>query len=57
MEYMKKGIRINAVAPGGTSTPLVDNVRLPQGVDILRLQVGILLPVQPAEDPGAGQED
>jgi meso-butanediol dehydrogenase/(S,S)-butanediol dehydrogenase/diacetyl reductase len=34
MEYMKKGIRINAVAPGGTSTALVQNVRLPEDIDI-----------------------
>jgi len=33
MEYMKRGIRINAVAPGGTSTALVENVQLPDGID------------------------
>ena len=33
MEYMKQGIRINAVAPGGTATPLVENVQLPAEID------------------------
>ena len=33
MEYMKRGIRINAVAPGGTSTPLIENVQLPHEID------------------------
>jgi NAD(P)-dependent dehydrogenase (short-subunit alcohol dehydrogenase family) len=33
MEYMKRGIRINAVAPGGTATALVENVQLPDEID------------------------
>jgi NAD(P)-dependent dehydrogenase (short-subunit alcohol dehydrogenase family) len=33
MEYMKRGIRINAVAPGATSTALIDNVHLPDEID------------------------
>jgi NAD(P)-dependent dehydrogenase (short-subunit alcohol dehydrogenase family) len=33
MEYMKRGIRINAVAPGATNTALVENVQLPDEID------------------------
>ena len=55
MEYMKKGIRINAVAPGGTSTPLVDNVRFPKGIDMSLIQryVGMRGMSQPEEIAGA----
>ncbi len=36
VEYMKTGVRINCVAPGGTSTPLVDGVAasMHDGMDI-----------------------
>jgi len=33
MEYIKQGIRINAVAPGGTATALVDAVQIPDDMD------------------------
>jgi NAD(P)-dependent dehydrogenase (short-subunit alcohol dehydrogenase family) len=33
MEYIKRGIRINAVAPGGTATALVGAVRIPDDMD------------------------
>ncbi|MHB8669880.1 MAG: SDR family NAD(P)-dependent oxidoreductase [Acidimicrobiales bacterium] len=32
-EYIKRGIRVNAVAPGGTQTPLVDSFGFPDGAD------------------------
>jgi meso-butanediol dehydrogenase/(S,S)-butanediol dehydrogenase/diacetyl reductase len=55
MEYMKKGIRINAVAPGGTSTPLVENVRLPEGIDmkLVKRYTGMRGMSQPEEIAGA----
>jgi NAD(P)-dependent dehydrogenase (short-subunit alcohol dehydrogenase family) len=33
MEYMKRPIRINAVAPGGMMTNIAANLRMPDGVD------------------------
>jgi NAD(P)-dependent dehydrogenase (short-subunit alcohol dehydrogenase family) len=33
MEYMRKPIRINAVAPGGMATNIAANLRLPEGAD------------------------
>ncbi len=33
MEYIKQGIRINAVAPGGTTTALVAAVQIPDDMD------------------------
>jgi len=33
MEYMKKPIRINAVAPGGMMTNIANNLTMPDGVD------------------------
>jgi len=33
MEYMKKPIRINAVAPGGMMTNIGNNLKMPEGVD------------------------
>jgi len=33
MEYMKKPIRINAVAPGGMITNIAANLKMPEGVD------------------------
>jgi meso-butanediol dehydrogenase/(S,S)-butanediol dehydrogenase/diacetyl reductase len=51
MEYMKRGIRINAVAPGGTSTALVDNVQLPEDIDfaLMKRYIGIRSMSQPDE--------
>ena len=34
MEYMKRGIRINSVAPGGTNTPLAKGVSMPEEMDL-----------------------
>ncbi len=33
-EYLKKGVRVNAVAPGSILTPMQDSFRLPEGVDL-----------------------
>ena len=33
MEYAKTGLRVNAIAPGGVSTPLVENYQMPEDVD------------------------
>ena len=33
MEYARKGLRVNAVAPGGIQTPMVGGVRLPDDAD------------------------
>jgi meso-butanediol dehydrogenase/(S,S)-butanediol dehydrogenase/diacetyl reductase len=34
VEYFKRGIRINAVAPGGTDTNMMKNMDMPEGVDL-----------------------
>lgn len=33
MEFLKTGVRINAIAPGGINTPLVQNFQVPDDVD------------------------
>lgn len=33
MEYARRGLRVNAVAPGGITTPMSGNVRLPDDAD------------------------
>jgi len=55
MEYMKQGIRVNAVAPGGTATPLVENVQLPENIDIdlLKRYMGMRDMSHPDEIAGA----
>lgn len=32
-EYVKRGIRVNAIAPGGVSTPMTNRVEFPEGMD------------------------
>jgi NAD(P)-dependent dehydrogenase (short-subunit alcohol dehydrogenase family) len=32
-EYLRRNVRVNAVAPGGINTPMQQNFRLPEGVD------------------------
>lgn len=38
MEYARRGLRVNAVAPGGISTPMVEGVRLPEDADFSLLE-------------------
>lgn len=32
-EYVKRGIRVNAIAPGGVATPMTNRVEFPEGMD------------------------
>ncbi len=49
MEYIKKPVRINAVAPGPMATSMIDNVQFPEGVDMELIQR--YMGIRPAADP------
>ena len=49
MEYMKQGIRINAVAPSGTATNLARNVTFPEDLDSQLM--GRYMGMRPLSDP------
>jgi NAD(P)-dependent dehydrogenase (short-subunit alcohol dehydrogenase family) len=34
VEYVDRGVTVNAIAPAGIETPLVTNVAIPDGVDV-----------------------
>ena len=34
VEYVKRGIRVNAVAPGGMNTPMIAGFTMPEGVNL-----------------------
>jgi len=51
VEYFKKGIRVNAVAPGGTDTKMTRGVKVPEDADVrLMLRGTVPRPPSPPED-------
>ncbi len=34
VEYLRRGVRVNAVAPGGMNTPMIAGFRMPEGVNM-----------------------
>ena len=51
MEYVKTGLRVNAIAPAGTNTALVQNFQIPADVDFTLMQpyTGYRPPAEPAD--------
>jgi NAD(P)-dependent dehydrogenase (short-subunit alcohol dehydrogenase family) len=54
LEYMERGVRINAVAPGGMRTPMTKGLHFPDGIDFTAFDrvTAKLGPSQPAELAG-----
>ena len=51
LEYARKGIRVNAICPGITSTPLIDKARSEVPKDIKRVFSGETIPMGRIADP------
>jgi NAD(P)-dependent dehydrogenase (short-subunit alcohol dehydrogenase family) len=54
-EYVRRGIRVNAVAPGGVQTPMTSAVAFPEGLDnkLMRKTIAVDYQMMPPEDPAA----
>jgi NAD(P)-dependent dehydrogenase (short-subunit alcohol dehydrogenase family) len=54
-EYVRRGIRVNAVAPGGVQTPMTNAVDFPEGLDnkLMRKTIALDYQMMPPEDPAA----
>lgn len=51
VEYVKQGLRVNAVCPGGIQTPLHGQLRIPKGADIDLIKGAMpFVPMVPPED-------
>ena len=54
MEYRARGVRVNAIAPGGMQTPMLSSWALPEGAEIAEFAPGTspLGYAEPAEIAG-----